>query len=49
MAFKQGDVYKCPDLECGCELTVSKSTKEGQGGDQNPTCCCGKRMEKSGK
>lgn len=46
MAFKQGEVYDCPDPECGCEVTVTKSAKEGQGGNQNPMCCCGKRMEK---
>jgi len=22
MAFKQGEIYKCPDAKCGCELTV---------------------------
>lgn len=21
MAFKQGEVYKCPDPNCGCEFT----------------------------
>jgi len=24
MAFKQGEVYKCPDPQCGCEITVTK-------------------------
>jgi len=24
MAFKQGEVYKCPDPNCGCEITVTK-------------------------
>lgn len=46
MAFKQGDVYKCPDPDCGCEVTVTKSAHEGKGGNENPTCCCGKTMEK---
>ena len=48
MAFKQGDVYKCPDAECGCEVTVTKGAAEDQGGDQAPTCCCGHTMVKEG-
>ncbi|MDA2914783.1 hypothetical protein MYX77_12690 [Acidobacteriia bacterium AH_259_A11_L15] len=44
MAFKQGDVYQCPDPNCGCEATVTKS---GTGGpDEPPRCCCGKPMVK---
>ena len=46
MAFKHGEVYHCPDPNCGCELTVTKAPKEGTGGDQAPTCCCGKPMVK---
>lgn len=23
MAFKEGEVYGCPDPECGCEITVT--------------------------
>lgn len=44
MAFKQGEVYRCPDLECGCEITVSKGAAPSKGGSQNPRCCCGKEM-----
>jgi len=47
MAFKQGEVYRCPDPNCGCELTVTKDSKEGAGGNQAPTCFCGKSMEKA--
>jgi len=25
MAFKEGEVYKCPDADCGCEVTVTKA------------------------
>ena len=35
MAFKQGEVYRCPDPDWGCE-----------GGNLKPRCCCGKEMEK---
>jgi len=46
MGWKQGDVFKCPDPNCACEVTVSKAPKPGMGGDQPPTCCCGKRMQR---
>jgi hypothetical protein len=44
MALKQGEVYRCPDPECGCEITVSKGAALGKGGNQNPRCYCGKEM-----
>lgn len=47
MAFKQGEVYRCPDPNCGCELTVTKGPREGAGGNQAPTCCCGKTMQRA--
>ncbi len=46
MALKQGEVYKCPDPECGCEVTVTKSAAARKGGNLNPRCCCGKDMVK---
>lgn len=46
MPFQEGDVYRCPESTCGCELTVTKGAPATCQGDQNPTCCCGKRMEK---
>jgi hypothetical protein len=46
MAFKQGEVYRCPDESCGCEVTVTKAAPADCAGTQNPTCCCGKTMEK---
>ena len=24
MAFKQGEIYRCPDPNCGCEITVTR-------------------------
>jgi hypothetical protein len=44
MALKQGEVYACPDKECGCEITVSRGANAGRGGNMNPRCCCGKEM-----
>lgn len=46
MALKEGEVYKCPDPDCGCEITVTKGAAPGAGGDQAPRCCCGKEMIK---
>lgn len=45
MALKQGEVYRCPDSTCGCEVTVTKGAAEGRGRDMNPVCCCGRSME----
>ncbi len=44
MAFKEGQVYKCPDPDCGCEVTVTKGAAAGKGGNSAPRCCCGKEM-----
>ncbi len=38
MALKPGEVYQCPDPECGCEVTVTKAPSPGKGGNQNPRC-----------
>lgn len=48
MPWKQGEVYRCPDPACGCEVTVTKAPQPGMGGDNAPTCCCGKPMQKKG-
>lgn len=48
MALQEGEVYRCPDGSCGCEVTVTKGAAPGGGGDRHPTCCCGKTMEKAG-
>lgn len=44
MPWKQSEVYRCPDSSCGCEVTVTKAPSAGAGGNQAPTCCCGKPM-----
>jgi hypothetical protein len=43
MALQQGEVYRCPDRECGCEITVTRGAA-GKSSNQNPRCCCGKEM-----
>lgn len=48
MALREGEVYRCPDPACGCEVTVTRSAVEGCAGRQNPTCCSGHPMERVG-
>lgn len=45
MAFQKGQVFRCPDPSCGCEVTVTKGALPACQGTLNPTCCCGKTME----
>lgn len=46
MALREGEIYRCPDRACGCEVTVTRSAPDGCPGEQNPTCCSGHTMEK---
>lgn len=46
MPFKQGEVYRCPDLNCGCEITVTKGAPPSCNGQNAPRCCCGRDMVK---
>jgi hypothetical protein len=36
--------YRWPDMNCGCEIEVTREQR-GKGGDQPPQCCCSKEME----
>lgn len=47
MPFREGEVYRCPEENCGCELTVTKGAPAACGGQENPTCCCGRTMIKA--
>ncbi|MDZ4858060.1 MAG: hypothetical protein SGI88_03690 [Candidatus Hydrogenedentes bacterium] len=42
--LRTGEIYRCPNDECGCEIEVIEGAK--QGGDQAPRCCCGMAMER---
>jgi hypothetical protein len=46
MALKQGEIYRCPDAACDCEITVTRGANANCKGNQNPRCCCGKEMVK---
>lgn len=47
MPWSEGDVHRCPDPACGCEVTVTKGPNPGLGGDRAPACWCGKTMERA--
>jgi hypothetical protein len=46
MALRTGEIYRCSDANCGCEIQVTKGAEPGGGGDRNPRCCCGGEMRK---
>ncbi|GGI01138.1 hypothetical protein GCM10007170_39890 [Arthrobacter liuii] len=48
MALQEGEIYRCPDEDCACEITVTKGAAPGHGRDRHPTCCCGHVMEEAG-
>ncbi len=41
MAIKEGEIYRCSDPECGCEIRVIKGAAEGKGDDRTLCCCSG--------
>ena len=45
MKWKKGQVYECPEANCGCEVTVTEAPAPGKGGAQAPTCCGGHVMK----
>lgn len=44
MALEEREVSRCPEPECGCEVTVSRGAAPGKRGALNPCCSCGKEM-----
>jgi hypothetical protein len=46
MALRTGELYRCPNPSCGCEIQVTKGAQPGGGGDKMPRCCCGMEMKK---
>jgi hypothetical protein len=48
MAMHKGEIYRCPDPDCGCEVEVTRGPKnENDQNDNAVRCCCGREMEKS--
>jgi hypothetical protein len=46
MALRTGELYRCVNEKCGCEIQVTRGAQPGGGGDNNPRCCCGMEMKK---
>ena len=40
MGWLQGEIFRCTNAECECELTLTRAAKRGRGGIILPTCCC---------
>lgn len=43
--MQQGEKYQCTNEDCGCQISVTKSSELDESEAQNPTCCCGEEME----
>jgi hypothetical protein len=43
MAMTEGQVYRCQNKTCSCEVKVLRSSVHARA---NPRCCCGKEMKK---
>ncbi len=43
MSMTEGQVYRCQNHHCGCEITVVKPSTQT---NANPMCCCGSEMKK---
>lgn len=46
MAFQKGEIYRCPEPSCGCEIEVTKGATASCNGKAKPHCCCGREMVK---
>ena len=43
MTMNMGYCYRCRNPRCGCEIEVTKPSKEAA---RNPRCCCGAEMKR---
>ena len=43
MFMNEGQIYRCQNRKCNCEIRVTKSSAEAK---SNPRCCCGAEMKK---
>jgi hypothetical protein len=44
MAWLQGEVFKCSNADCECEVTLTKASKRTHGSFLPDCCCCGRLM-----
>jgi len=45
MGWQPGEVFKCPNAECECELTLTRPSRRERGAILPTCCCCGRLME----
>jgi len=46
MTMTRGEIYACPNSECGAEITVTRGVKADAGGELEPRCSCGRPMKR---
>ena len=44
MVMTEGQVFRCQNRDCGCEVRVLRTSLEGRA---NPRCGCGAEMKKT--
>ena len=44
MAWLQGEIFRCSNAECECEITLTRISKRGRGSFLPDCCCCGRLM-----
>lgn len=45
--LKEGEKWRCPFADCGCEIMVTRGADDCPADEpQPPRCCCGCEMEK---
>jgi hypothetical protein len=47
MPFREGEVYRCPYPDCGCEVTVTKAPSPACCFGPDAMICCGMNMVKT--
>jgi hypothetical protein len=47
MARTNDQVFRCPNVDCGCEMTVTRIPKRfSQDENRTPVCVCGSSMDR---
>jgi hypothetical protein len=47
MARKTDPVFRCQNVDCGCEMTVTRIPKSlARDENRNPVCICGSSMDR---
>lgn len=47
MAARKNDLFRCQNVDCGCEMTVTRVPKRyRQDENRTPVCLCGSSMDR---